>query len=54
LQAAIKEAIGIEARLTGGHGGVFRVTADGKVVFDRHENGGRYPEPQEILDLLKN
>jgi len=44
--------LGIEAKLTGGSGGVFRVLADGQTLFDRHSAGGRYPEPQEILDAL--
>lgn len=52
LQAALKDSLGIEAKLTGGSGGVFRVLADGQTLFDRHSAGGRYPEPQEILDAL--
>ena len=42
----------MEAKLTGGGGGIFRVLADGQTVFDRHKAGGRFPEHQEILDAL--
>jgi predicted Rdx family selenoprotein len=33
--------------LVPGHKGVFKVSLDGEVAFDKHEEG-RYPEPSEI------
>lgn len=54
MQAAIKEAYGVDAKLTGGSGGILRVEVDGNTVFDRHSEGGRYPEPEEIVDLMKS
>jgi selenoprotein W-related protein len=42
----------VDAELIGGGGGVFDVTADGKLVFSKHEQG-RFPEDDEILSSLE-
>ena len=35
-----------------GSGGVFDVTADGKLIWSKHEKG-RFPEHKEVLDPLR-
>jgi selT/selW/selH-like putative selenoprotein len=35
-----------------GHGGVFEITANGKRIFSKLQQG-RFPEEQEVLDSLK-
>jgi ascorbate-specific PTS system EIIC-type component UlaA len=43
---------GIDTRLIPGSGGIFDVTADGKLVFSKNALG-RHAKPGEIVDLLK-
>lgn len=49
---AIKEKIGVEAKLIEGGQGNFIVIADGAQLFSKKE-AGRFPENGEILDGLK-
>ena len=51
LAAAIREATGAEAKLIKGAGGVFDVTADGRLLFSKKQ-AGRFPEHGEILSQL--
>jgi selenoprotein W-related protein len=51
LAAAIKQALGIEAELIPGSGGVFDVKADGQLVFSK-KVAGRFPENREIIEAL--
>lgn len=48
----MKQALGIQAQLIPGSGGVFDVVVDGKKVFSKHEKG-RFPEPGEVVKALK-
>jgi selenoprotein W-related protein len=48
----LKQALGIQAQLIPGSGGVFDVVVDGKKVFSKHEKG-RFPEPGEVVQALK-
>ena len=50
--AALQEALGIEAILHKGDKGIFDVVVDGERVFSKQETG-RFPEDQEIVELLK-
>jgi len=52
LAAELKKHLGIESTLIPGSGGVFDVSADGKVVFSK-KSVGRFPGPGEILGVLK-
>lgn len=47
----MKKARGIETQLHKGSGGQFEVVLDGKVIFSKKQLG-RFPEVQEILDLI--
>jgi len=49
--AELKEALGVEAKLTKGSGGVFDVVVDGTLVFSKRDTG-RFPEPGEVARLL--
>jgi len=51
LAAAIKDAIGIDAELIAGDGGVFEVEADGRMVFSKKESG-YFPKAPEVLELI--
>jgi selenoprotein W-related protein len=52
LAAELKQHLGVESTLTAGHGGVFEVTVDGKVIFSK-KSVGRFPEPGEIVGMLQ-
>jgi selT/selW/selH-like putative selenoprotein len=52
LAATIKKELGVDAELTRGDRGVFDVAVDGKVIFSKH-SAGRFPDDQEILDVLR-
>ncbi len=51
MAAAIRKKYGVEAELLAGSGGIFDVKRDGKLLFSKHDVG-RFPEDQEVLDLL--
>ena len=52
LAATIKKELGVDAELTRGDRGVFDVAVDGKVIFSKY-SAGRFPDDQEILDVLR-
>jgi selT/selW/selH-like putative selenoprotein len=52
LQAVLKKKFGVEAKLIAGGGGIFEVTLDGKVVFDKF-SAGRFPKEQEVVDTIE-
>jgi selenoprotein W-related protein len=52
LAAELKQHLGLESELVAGHGGVFEVTVDGKVIFSK-KSVGRFPEPGEIVGMLQ-
>jgi len=52
VSAEIKEAVGVEAKLIAGGGGIFDVKRDGVLIFSKHKLG-RFPNEGEIADLLK-
>lgn len=54
MAAELKEAFGVEAEIIRGSGGVFDVVVDGKKVFSKHDAGGRFPEPGEVVKMLKH
>jgi predicted Rdx family selenoprotein len=43
----------VTPQLIAGSGGVFDVMADGTVVFSKHAEGDRFPEPGEVVGRLK-
>jgi selT/selW/selH-like putative selenoprotein len=47
----IKAKRGIDPELIEGHGGVFEVRVNGKLVFSKL-TAGRFPEPDEILGAI--
>jgi selenoprotein W-related protein len=51
LAAEIKKLFQIESELIQGSGGVYKVWADSRLLWNKHETG-RFPEEQEILHLL--
>ena len=52
VSAEVKEAVGVEATLIAGGGGIFDVKRDGVLIFSKHKHG-RFPNKGEIADLLK-
>ena len=42
----------MQAELVKGSGGVFDVTADGKLVYSKHQTG-RFPDNAEVLKALR-
>ncbi len=53
MAAEIKETYGFDSELIEGAGGIFDVTANGTLVFSKHEKG-RFPEPGEVLEALSS
>ena len=51
MQAAIKNKYGVTAALKGGHGGVFKVTVDGTLIYDMAVTY-RFPTDQEIFEKI--
>jgi len=52
LAAELKRHLGVEAKLIPGSGGVFEVTAEGRLVFSK-KTAGRFPDPSEIVEMLQ-
>ncbi len=48
----IKKEIDAEIELVAGGGGVFDISMDGRMIFSKFEQG-RYPQPDEIISLIK-
>ena len=51
MAAAIQDAYGVQPELIEGKGGIFDVVVDGERIYCKGETG-RFPENQEVLDLL--
>lgn len=51
MTAEIGAEFGTQAELIKGSGGVFDVTADGKLIYSKHQTG-RFPENAEVLQAL--
>ena len=49
---ALKKAFHVESELIEGANGIFDVHADGTQVWSK-QDVGRFPEDQEVLDLVK-
>ena len=52
MAAELKEAFGVEAKLTYGATGQFDVNIDGRTVFSLQKEG-RFPNPGEVVQKLK-
>ena len=53
LADELQDAFGVEATLVPGSGGAFEISVDGKLEFSKFQTG-RFPEPGEIVQKLKN
>ncbi|WP_461536598.1 Rdx family protein [Spongorhabdus nitratireducens] len=42
-----------EVKLVPGYGGVYRISVDGKQIWDRKEDGG-FPQPKQIKQRLRD
>ena len=47
----MENKLGVTAELIPGNNGIFDVAVDGKIIYSKHQTG-RFPEDQEIVDLL--
>ncbi len=52
MAAAISRTFGLDTDLIRGSGGVYKVWADGNLLWDKGSTG-RFPEENEILDKLR-
>lgn len=52
LAAELKKSFKVESKLKEGSGGVFIVTVDGKIVYNKKETG-RFPNDGEVTEILK-
>jgi selT/selW/selH-like putative selenoprotein len=53
LAATLERQLHAEVQLIEGTKGIFDVVADGALIFSKHSEG-RFPEEQEILDMLNS
>lgn len=53
LAAAIKDKFGIRATLKEGHGGIFEVAIDGKVLYTNANKCGNLPQNEETLSKIE-
>jgi selT/selW/selH-like putative selenoprotein len=52
LAAELKERFVVDSTLKAGHGGVFDVVVDGRLVFSKKETK-RFPRPGEVGDAIE-
>ena len=52
MAAELKKQLGVDSTLIPGGGGVFDVSADGKLIFSKKKEG-RYPDAKEIIGALQ-
>lgn len=43
----------MESELVAGHGGIFDVSVDGRMVFSKRETG-RFPDEGEVVSLIRS
>lgn len=48
----MKKELGADIELIKGRGGIFDVTADGKLVYSKHATG-RFPEENEVVEAIR-
>ena len=48
----LKKNLGADIELVAGSNGIFDVSADGKMIFSKSEQG-RFPQPEEIVKLIQ-
>ena len=48
----MKEKGGVESKLIAGEGGIFEVTVDGEVVYEKAKTG-RFPDKGEVSKILE-
>ena len=53
MAAAIKDKFGITATLKEGHGGIFEVAIDGKVLYTNANKCGNLPQNEETLSKIE-
>jgi len=53
LAAELKHEFQVDSSLEAGGGGVFDVSVDGQLLFRKHDEGGRFPNPGEIGERLR-
>jgi predicted Rdx family selenoprotein len=53
LAAAIESEFGIVAQLKEGHGGIYKVTINGEVVYTNRRQAGRRPMNEEIFQKIR-
>jgi len=53
LAAELKKALGVDAELEAGGGGIFDVTVDGQLLFSKHAEGDRFPHPGEVEERIR-
>ena len=37
----------------GGYGGIYDIKLDGKMIYSRDQQNGRFPKKGEVVDLIK-
>ncbi len=52
MAAELEESLGVKATLIPGSGGVFEVSRDGEIVYNKADTG-RFPKPGEVTAILK-
>jgi selenoprotein W-related protein len=48
----LKKNLGADIELVAGSNGIFDVSADGKMIFSKSEQG-RFPQAEEIVKLIQ-
>ena len=52
MAAKIKSALGVEAFIIEGAGGIFDVNLDGKLVYSKHETG-EFPDEDALVEEIR-
>ncbi|MBW1809093.1 MAG: Rdx family protein [Deltaproteobacteria bacterium] len=52
MQAELEKKYSATVELIGGGGGIYEVTVDGKLIFDKFSSG-RFPNDNEVVELIE-
>ena len=54
MAADLKDKLGVDSELVGASGGIFDVTADGKMIYSKHAEGNEFPAHTDVIQRLEN
>lgn len=53
MAADIENEFGVKSELVPGKGGVYKITADDKVLYSKKASGDQFPEQGRVIDEIR-